>query len=329
MNMEQEVIKAATGVATTAANKGIDKLTDLVFSKKIRQQRRLDHLSSVQDQKDAELIQQGLAEFRDGRFILIEEQIGNPTSPLGLILSQHHQNQSENLGKCLSKAYEHLSEKDNEEISDEQISETFFNKWMNYGKEVSEEELQDLWGNILAQEITKPSSINYLVLNTFSLMSKQHLVNFTNLSKYILNNNLFVVTGEPLKPKFNFSDLTLEDLDELVDFGLIESLNGVNGLNTSSAPLTLHNKEYQWIRRDSNQPYLICFESPNKIRLQLFKLTGVGQKLLKIAEQNMSLEKIYTDFFKYLLTLENFQSIKKIELYEILGPNLRLHLSYP
>lgn len=51
MNMEQEVIKAATGVATTAANKGIGKLTDLVFSKQIRQQRRLDHLSSVQDQR--------------------------------------------------------------------------------------------------------------------------------------------------------------------------------------------------------------------------------------------------------------------------------------
>ena len=63
-----------------------------MFFKKLRQQRRLDHLSSIQDQKDAELIQKSLAEFREEKFILIEDQIGNPCSPLGLILSQNHQN---------------------------------------------------------------------------------------------------------------------------------------------------------------------------------------------------------------------------------------------
>jgi hypothetical protein len=144
--MIDPITTIATAAATKGAAKGTDKLIDLLFSKKILQQKRLETLSTTQNQKDAELIQNGLAEFRDGKFLLIEDQIGNPSSPLGLILAQNHQNQSENLSKCLSKAYKHLSKKADEEINDEQISETFFNKWMNYGKEVSEDELQDLWG---------------------------------------------------------------------------------------------------------------------------------------------------------------------------------------
>ena len=65
--MEQEVFKAATDVAKTAANKGIGKLTDLVFSKKLREEKRLDDLSSAQTKKDIELIEKGLAEI-DNRF---------------------------------------------------------------------------------------------------------------------------------------------------------------------------------------------------------------------------------------------------------------------
>jgi len=327
MNMEQEIIKAATGIATTAVNKGVGKLTDLFFSKKILQQKRLETLSTTQDQKDAELIQQGLAEFRDERFILIEEQIGNPTSPLGLILAQNNQNQSENLGECLSKAYEHLSEKADEEISDEQISETFFNKWMNYGKEVSEDELQDLWGNILSEEISQPNSINYLVLNTFSMMNKNHLLNFTNLSKYIIHEKLFVVDGQTLKSSINFPDITENDLEELVDFGLIESLHNMNGMSAPSNPIIINGRNYQWYKRSPNQPFLICFESSKEFNLQLFKLTSVGYKLLKIAEKNMSIETIYSDFFKYLLSLEQFKSIENIELYKIQSNSLELQLS--
>lgn len=189
--MEQEVIKAATDVATTAANKGIGKLTDLLFSKKLREEKRLDDLSSAQNKKDIELIEKGLAEYRDGKFLLMEEQIGNPTSPLGLIIAQNNHNQSNNLSKCLSKAYDHLSEKNDDEINNEQISETFFNKWMNYGKEVSEEELQDLWGRILAEEISTPNSINFLVINTLSLMSKNHLQSFYTLLPFIIDGHLY------------------------------------------------------------------------------------------------------------------------------------------
>lgn len=311
MNMEQEVIKAATGVATTAANNGIGKLTDLVFSKQIRQQKRLDHLSSVQDQKDAELIQQGLAEFRDGRFILIEEQIGNPTSPLGLILTQNNQNQSNNLGKCLNKAYEHLSDKEDEQISDEQISGTFFNKWVNYSKEVSEEELQDLWGRILGEEISSPNSINYLILNTLSLMSKQNLENFIKLLPYSGQRWIFIDDSNFSKGNW-FPNLNRFQLEELVDLNIIEGLTLSEGYLPATESSQLDGQAIQFLWKSSNKDYAIFIESESPIKLEAFRLTTIGYQLLKLAEQNIDLSAETEKFAYNLLNYSKFSHIDKM-----------------
>ncbi|OTG75834.1 hypothetical protein B9T26_04895 [Acinetobacter sp. ANC 4169] len=314
MNMEQEVIKAATGVATTAANKGIGKLTDLVFSKQIRQQRRLDHLSSVQDQKDAELIQQGLAEFRDGGFILIEEQIGNPASPLGLILAQNNQNQSENLSKCLSKAYEHLSEKNDDEINDEQISETFFNKWMNYGKEVSEEELQDLWGKILSEEITTPNSLNYLVLHSLSLMSKNQLEKFSELLNFVFKSIVVANHKGGLDISIALPQITQNELDELVDFNLINSLSIADSVYYKLDFFTFNSKKYQAIWNNQGN-YILGIQNDIQLDIYGFRLTTIGKKLMSLSNQTKSESANAVSFAKYLLTLDSLKDIDHIDLF--------------
>ncbi|MCG2608016.1 DUF2806 domain-containing protein [Acinetobacter sp. SM34] len=315
MNMEQEVIKAATGVATTAANKGIGKLTDLVFSKQIRQQRRLDHLSSVQDQKDAAFIQKGLAEFRDGKFILIEDQIGNPTSPLGLILSQNHHNQSENLGKCLNKTYEHLSEKTDEEISDEQISETFFNKWMNYGKEVSENELQDLWGSILAKEISEPNSINYLVLNTLSLMSKRHLEAFHDLLPFICQTCLFCIPSQDFHTNYPFMDPQI--IDELMDLNIIKS---IYPSDIFTVTFDLQDSESNGLHSclKLNQSNLLCFKTVDDqpIKPTFFGLSTIASKLHQIALSKIPIQDYCSKLIANLMKMPSFSNVTSIALYQ-------------
>ncbi|NNH02021.1 DUF2806 domain-containing protein [Acinetobacter sp. ANC 5414] len=316
--MEQEVIKAATGVATTAANKGIRKLTNLLFSKKLREDKRLDDLSAAQTKKDIELIENGLAEFRDGKFLLIEDQIGNPTSPLGLILAQNHQNQSKNLGKCLSKAYEHLSKKADEEISDEQISETFFNKWMNYGKEVSEEELQDLWGKILSEEISIPNSINYLLLHTLSMMSKRHLEVFNDLLPYMCKGVLFC--NEFISAEMNYPHIPENFLNELVDLNLIK------GLMTADINFWGHLKNFRY---DGNIYPLIQINSRNIIILHLidetkpvhphfFILTTIGEKLLNMAIANRDINEYFIDLTNNIKTMQGFKNIKYFELFTLI-----------
>lgn len=312
--MEQEVIKAATGMATTAANKGIGKLIDLLFSKKLREEKRLDDLSSAQNKKDIELIEKDLAEYRDGKFLLMEDQIGNPTSPLGLIIAHNTQNQSENLGKCLNKAYEHLSKKDDEIISDEQISETFFNKWMNYGKEVSEEELQDLWGSILVKEITEPNSLNYLILNTLSLMSKEHLEAFNSLLTNIVGYRLFCDPNEKAPQNYDFIKPRL--LDELIDLNIIRGL-GNSDIYLKKNLDKVSNDEKNFPCLPLNNEYFIVFTLNPHIAepsLHYYNLTTVGMKLFEIALSNISIDKYFVDLIQNLKKLPNFNAFKYAEL---------------
>lgn len=309
---------AATTVASTTATKGTTKLIDLLFSKHVLKQKRLETLSNAQDLKDAELIQQGLMEFRDGKFTLIDQQIGNPTSPLGLILAQNLQNQSENLGKCLNKAYEHLAETNDEQISDEKISETFFNKWMNYGKEVSEDELQDLWGKILSKEITSPNSINYLVVNTFSLMSKHHLEAFNSLLPFICDGHLYC--NPNLSAEENYSHVSPTVLSELID------LNIIKGLHREDVFFT---KELHQVDKDNeNFPsiyinrtnFVVLYQQDNTkvIQPHYFLLTTIGQKLFEIALSNCEIEKYFLMLTKNLKKIPSFNSVKSFELVSLI-----------
>lgn len=316
MIMEEELIKAVTVVASNSTEKGISKLIDLLFANKLRQQRRLDTLSAQQDLNHSELIKNGLAEFIDGKFLLIEDQIGNPTSPLGLILSKNQHDQAENLSKCIRKAYEHLSEKSDEEISDEQISVTFFNKWMNYGKEVSEEELQDLWGKILNEEITTPSSINYLVLNTFSLMSKKHLEAFNDLLPFICDGNLYC--NNTLSAEENYSHVPPSILSELIDLNIIKGLHPEDIFFKKELPkVTYDEKSFPSIYiNKTNFIVLRPNENVKEIQPNFFLLTTVGQKLFEIAMSNYEIE----DYFAKLINnFKLFPEFKLIEAFELVS----------
>lgn len=309
---------AATTAATTAATKGTTKLLDLLFSKHVLKHKRLETLSDAQNKKDAKLIEQGLMEFRDGKFVLIDEQVGNPTSPLGLILSQHHQNQSENLGKCLSKTYEHLSEREDEEINDEQISDTFFNKWMNYSKEVSEEELQDLWGNILAKEITEPNSINFLVLNTLSLMSKNHLQSFYNLISFICDGHIYC--NPTLSAHENYKKVNESTLNELVDLNIIKGF----------LPDDIYYSEqlYDVQIKDKKLP-IIYIDSKNFIAFHLYEntenfqpyyypLTSIGKRLFKIALNSMKIEEYFVNLISSFQSIPAFKNCYSYELISLI-----------
>lgn len=315
--METEITKAALGTVAKSSDKALSKIVDLVFSKKLLNQKRLETLSGTQDKKDAELIEKGLAEFRNGKLILIEDSIGNPTSPLGLILANNNSEQELNIGKCLNKAYEHLSEKNDEEISADNISDTFFNKWMNYGKEVSESELQDLWGRILSEEISVPNSVNYLVLNTISLMSKIHFINFNKLLNYIIGGKYIVVDGTILDAKINFNDITELEIEELVDLGLIESINGVNALSKQLQEIEIYEQKQKAFRRDDAHPFILSMVSEKPIELTFFKLTTVGSKLLKIAEKNLNQIDLNFKLAEYLLTLESCKPADEIFVHQI------------
>jgi hypothetical protein len=298
-----------------SAPKGVNKLFDLLFSKHLNRQQRTDKLSSAQIEKDIKLIENGIAEFRDGKFILNSEMVNNPTTVVGNIINNQTTIEQENVQQSLNKALEYLSRIEDHEVSDDIIEQTFFNKWFNFSKEVSDDELQSLWGRLLAEELCSPNTINYLVLNTFSLMSKRQLDSFLKIVPYTAYSHLVFYDNNRLKNEA-FEGTSSFELQELQDLKLIKEFNSTF---QTSFPLSfgmLDNKDTPYISKSYKGNYVLFLKSKDnkEVSITAYQLTSIGQKALEIAEKDADIASQCQFLAKQLLTFRDLEHITDIEI---------------
>lgn len=302
--------------------KGMNKLFNLLFHKKIANSERIKFLTHAQNEKDAELIKEGKAEFRNDTLILPTISGINPSSAIQILNDYQKHIEESNLLNCLNNAQEQLCFVPDENVSDESISETFFNKWVNSAKEVSEEDLQVLWGKILAEEVTEPNSISYLVMNTLSMMSRKQLENFTELAKFSAFGHAIFYSGNNSKNNI-ISIMGDEALGELQDLKLIKEINPVfiHGFTLPSNVGENPQNRYLYISKGYNGDFVLTINTSEvnnseDISIPHFQLTSVGKKLLKISENGLNMEKVSEDFARLLLTFEELKEVSRIELHK-------------
>lgn len=292
--------------------KSIAFLFKLIFGKVILNNQRLEALSQAQNIKDANLIEQGLAEFRDNKFILGNGLLNNPTTVVGCIENNRQNVEINNALSCLKYTQDFLHSANDENFSETDFSETFFNKWFNHAKEVSDEELQGLWGKLLAEEIQSPNSINYMILNTFSLMSKKQMLNFTNLVKY----NAFTeyVFYDSKKDWSNrFDEISYSDFLELQDLNIIKASHIGNIHESISLPKDI--EEY-YFSKGGDGDYCLLINSDKEIHPNIFRLTSIGMKLLSIVESNLDMEENCREFAKNVLKFNSLENVDSIEIFK-------------
>ena len=148
---------------------GVSKIFDLAFGKSVAKKEAAKKLIDAQSERRSRLIIEGKATLSEkGEFIDFE------------------QTQIDNIQQCLEYA---VNEALNKEIEppDENISQTFFNKWRNYAQYIDENELKEFWGRILVEEIYTPNTINLRVLNTLSMLSSEDARIFNEAIKLSLH----------------------------------------------------------------------------------------------------------------------------------------------
>ncbi|MBL0238096.1 MAG: DUF2806 domain-containing protein [Saprospiraceae bacterium] len=133
-----------------------------------------------------------------------------------------------NLENITSIAAEEL--KNEEEVVNEPMDENWKTRFFNIAEDVSNEEMQAIWGKILAGEITKPKSYSLRTLDLLKNLSKEEAECFIKFGQFaILSYGVsFLINfkGEKLleeKYKLNFGErLLLEELGLLTanDLGL-------------------------------------------------------------------------------------------------------------
>lgn len=181
-----------------------------------------------------------------------------------------------NIESVVDNAYEILEKED--VCSEEPVEQGWINRFFDSVADVSDEDLQKLWGKVLAGEIKQPRSYSLRTLETLKNLSKYEAELFQKMVPYIisLSGHLFIPSNEEMLEKYGIAYGEIIDLDEC---GLINS-SGLVSINP-----VISNTKSIGLRTCSKIVLLHGLES-TKVRISIgeFGLTQAGRELFHILD---------------------------------------------
>lgn len=199
-----------------------------------------------------------------------------------------------NIESVVGFAYTELETIDN--VSNEPVDKDWISRFFNCVEDASNEDLQRIWGKILAGEIKKPKSFSKRTLDVVKNLSQQEAQIFEKISKYVLHTfedetkieSVFVLSGMFNKSKNEDVDVIYKEILVLKDAGLISLTHGtVLSFDFDSGEidsLFCHNKE---IRIKNNT------KSKVSIMIHPYILTDAGKELVEVLYDNEQVSMAY------------------------------------
>lgn len=191
-----------------------------------------------------------------------------------------------NLESVTAFAAEEL--KDEQPVTDEPIDETWKTRFFNIAEEVSSEDMQALWGRILAGEIKKPKSYSLRTLELLKNLSKEEAECFMKFAclAFTSNGTSFIINFKSEKLLEEKYQLTFRERLLLEELGLVTA----NDLQFKLPPTTAKTQSVFTIGN-------ICIlvnrsESLPQQNIPVLVFTKIGQELLQLIEPKPELEYI-------------------------------------
>ena len=197
------------------------------------------------------------------------------------------QKKQKNIESITQKAAQNLENES--QVSDEPVDEDWTTRFFSYAEDISNEEMQELWGRILAGEIKRPKSFSLRTLDVLRNLSKdeaQVFIKFASLhikssgGSFILNFKNEKLLEE--KYGLNFNDRLL--LEEL---GFITA----NDLQFKVAKTDKQQRQVVFIVGNT---IVIQEKEENKPeqQLQVLVFTKIGQQLLNLVKTTPDIDYI-------------------------------------
>ena len=184
------------------------------------------------------------------------------------------------------------------EVSDTLVNEDWTVRFFNIAEDVSDEQMQQLWGKILAGEVKTPGSLSIHTLELLKNLSKSEAELFEKFASYSIfgRNSPFVFRGDDdetlQKNNFSFDERLL-----LIELGLIQ------------AETNIANKypqyQYDYDHIFHSGKYIIkAIKKRNSPRCQIpiLRLTRVGEELIKLLTP-VAIDDYIKEFYFYLQKL--------------------------
>lgn len=179
----------------------------------------------------------------------------------------------QNIEAVIDVAYNSLSQETN--VSEEPVETDWIMRFMNSVDDISDKQMQELWGKILAGEIAEPNSFSFRTLEMVKNISHQEALIFQNVCKLALQSRgrAYLSNKADLLKAYG---VTYPDLMMMEECGLL-STNAVNWTVTtvSSQPTGIFNGNLVWLMGTNSK-------TPIDLHLVVYAFTICGKQLLKI-----------------------------------------------
>ena len=209
-----------------------------------------------------------------------------------------------NIESVVDNAYEILEKE--EHCSDEPVEQGWVNRFFDSVADVSDEDLQKLWGKILAGEIKQPRSYSLRTLETLKNITPYEASIFQKIAKYVLIDNRNYNIAGNVDDLSNY-EIKYRDIMLLGECGLINFTGVSYFLNIGREKKTVF---------INNLPFLFDNSTSKEIvfELSVFSLTTAGKELYNIIEHNDDNVHCALKWINKMLESKNFEQ-GKVNIY--------------
>ena len=174
-------VKAVSDIVTYT-HKGVSKLIRAFVGPWIEERVRKAELLAAQTVKDCADIKAGVVTYAENKLLRFEPQ---PTvaSSFDMLHTLNHASDAKRLHAAMQEAARQISEVPEEQVSDEPLSQDFFNHWRREAEMIDDEELRKWWASLLAEEAKTPNSISPRTLDVAKNLSKDEAQIFQRMMK--------------------------------------------------------------------------------------------------------------------------------------------------
>ncbi|WP_165352080.1 DUF2806 domain-containing protein [Solidesulfovibrio carbinolicus] len=259
-----------------AAPKGVDRVYSCLFGKREAAIRRDVLLMAAKTQVEYQMILSGEYSYENGKIIPSPRFTQNESiNPLQIEKKQ----EVEKLAGNVRMAVEALKDIPDDEISDKEVDDDFFARWRREAKAIGNEELQRLWGRLLAQEIQDPGTIPLRSLDVLRNISQNEARTFQKISRYIVSPGVLICNP---KNEIFPPGILLKDIVTLLYTGLINNIESdLRGFSDKSK--SINGFEYKVIKKDD---LYFAVDSAKKIVIPGIMITTAGNTAFNICDRD-------------------------------------------
>jgi hypothetical protein len=199
----------------------------------------------------------------------------------------------ENIDAVTKIAIEQL--KDEKNVSTGPVDEDWTVRFFNIVEDVSDEQMQQLWGRILAGEVKTPNSYSIHTIEFLRNMTKVEAELFAKIANYIINSNNrpFIFKGDD-DEILNKNGFSFEERLTLIELGLIQAETNIARIYQTSPvdsdTIFISGKYIIKAKKKANTP---------QTQIPILRLTRIGEELKNLLSP-IAVDSYIKEFSLYL-----------------------------